>query len=52
MRKEYMGEFNVDVDQWFGGGPVQLWNENLPVRAALLALFTTELTLGRSSRLA
>lgn len=34
MRKEYMGEFNVDVDQWFGGGPVQLWSENLPVRAA------------------
>lgn len=33
MRKEYMGEFVVNLDQWFCGGPVNLWSDNLPMQA-------------------
>lgn len=31
MRKEYMGEFDVGLDQWFAGRPVDLWSDALPV---------------------
>ncbi|GMK58812.1 hypothetical protein CspeluHIS016_0602540 [Cutaneotrichosporon spelunceum] len=33
MRKEYMGEFNVGAEHWFGGHDVQLWSDNLPVQS-------------------
>ena len=32
MRKEYMGETSVPLDEWFEHGEAKLWHENLPVR--------------------
>jgi hypothetical protein len=32
MRKEYMGEMTVPLLDWFEGGDVKLWNEDLTVR--------------------
>ncbi|BEJ14342.1 hypothetical protein CspHIS471_0401090 [Cutaneotrichosporon sp. HIS471] len=33
IRKEYMGEFNVGAEHWFGGHDIHLWNDNLPVQS-------------------
>ncbi|TXT04887.1 hypothetical protein VHUM_03970 [Vanrija humicola] len=32
MRKEYMGELFVGVDQWFSSGSPRLWAEDLPLQ--------------------
>ncbi|KAL1405276.1 phosphatidylserine decarboxylase [Vanrija albida] len=32
MRKEYMGELFVGVDQWFSSGTPRLWGEDLPLQ--------------------
>ncbi|KAK8847556.1 phosphatidylserine decarboxylase [Kwoniella newhampshirensis] len=31
MRKEYMGELAIPIEDWFPGGEVLLWSENLPI---------------------
>jgi hypothetical protein len=33
MRKEYMGEMTVPFLEWFEGGDIKLWSDNLPVSA-------------------
>ena len=34
MRKEYMGELFVGVDQWFQNGAARLWHDDLPVSSS------------------
>ena len=34
MRKEYMGEAAIPLSDWFEGGDVKLWDDNLPVSFA------------------
>ena len=31
MRKEYMGEIAIPCIDWFNGGDVKLWSDDLPV---------------------
>ena len=31
MRKEYMGEVNIPLSEWFDEGEVKLWHDELPV---------------------
>ncbi|WWD21646.1 phosphatidylserine decarboxylase [Kwoniella shandongensis] len=31
MRKEYMGELAIPIEDWFPGGDVKLWSEDLPI---------------------
>jgi hypothetical protein len=35
MRKEYMGEVAIPLLEWFDGGNVALWSDNLPVSPLL-----------------
>ena len=38
MRKEYMGEVMIPLLDWFEGGNVKLWHDNLPVSSILYIL--------------
>lgn len=39
MRKEYMGEIAVPIFDWFDGGDVKLWDDNLPVSQLIPAKY-------------
>lgn len=34
MRKEYMGELSIPVDQWFPNAQPRIWHDDLPVSAS------------------